>query len=216
MHFNGEITEKNINDLYYRYRYYASTAILFTIYYLSFGITLILTIVMQKTDVTFPQIFYDIKDFIILLIHIAGIKVGNAIFRLFNYFLYKINGKLRLYIIGENGKTWCILIICLTSIFLSFKHQWMSDMRPVAISIIVGRFFWVDNKRNNTIRIIKSFFDLPQEIALMYIEISYLIFANCVLNIPFFSTVICTVCGHIFLSLFSCYKELEIIYQYSR
>ena len=127
-----------------------------------FAFSLSLTYFIQET--------YDQNLFVKsgLLSTIIIVCIGNMARLIYNgvcNILHKIYKKDMLLYIGENSRTWAFIMSCLmffiASTFLKIEDNNFELIGFSAISIILGKFFWVDTTKNSVKSLLKSFFALP-------------------------------------------------------
>lgn len=164
------------------YRYCISGIVLLVIYILISCLSLVLSGVVSEAIDSYITQLEDIKDLIVIFILILGFKLGDWSFSLISHLLRKISNKFSLYCIGRNGKTWCVLLVSLYYIFISFLDERLGIIRTIGISIIIGRFFWVLNERHHIKKVLLSFFILPHNITVVYIGLTYAMYNACIKN----------------------------------
>lgn len=193
------------------YRYCVSGIVLLFIYILISCLSLVLSGAVAEAIDSYITQLEDIKDLIIIFILILGFKLGDWLFSLINHILCKMSNKFSLYYIGRNGKTWCVLLVSLYYIFISFLNERLGIIRTIGISIIIGRFFWVLNEKHHIKKILLSFFILPHDISVIYIGLTYAMYNACIKNVSKKQSIISYIMGTLLYYVFIFIKHWKQI-----
>lgn len=153
---------------------------------------------------------YKVTEVLSLLIIITGIQIGNLIANIFNKIILK-KLPFKIYYIGENSRTWCLLIISLVYLMLSSTDARLDSVEKLTFSIIIGKLFWIDNKKNPFKRILKSFCMLPYPVAYFYLIILFGAYTGFVINVKTMSIILSIIISTFIFYIFIVIKYLPQI-----
>ena len=171
------MNKRNLVRKYYNekiFSYYLSNMVYFAISFFVF-------ILAFSFENFFINAFkYSIPIFLIetSIISYIILVIANFMMKLIYYFVVNFFNKyskdVQLRYLGVEARMWIIINCCIFFIPLYFGSY--KRVSILAISVISGKLFWVDNNKKNCIYLLKIFFSLPYCVYFFYTSlISYLL-----------------------------------------
>lgn len=162
------LKELSLND--FNQKYQTSTEVFFVNECIMIYFAYLIAVCIPKNDN-----FMNLSGTTSIIIMVISGSLSNFIYRkIITLWNKHVDTKKKLFYVGENTRTWTILIVSFIAFAgLAYGDKISVQISYLAFSIIFGKLFWIENKRNNICKILRSFLSLPYCINLQYISILY-------------------------------------------
>lgn len=81
--------------------------------------------------------------------------------------IFNFTKKNSLRILGYNSRMWAFIVVCIFYAVISSDEE-IGEMSYIASSIVWGKLFWIDDKKEGIKHLLSSFWDLPLLVILLY------------------------------------------------
>ncbi len=151
-----------------------------------FFVAVLLATVIPESISQAKEYFINVSGLASNIILIFGGLISVKSYRLLIKILNRIIPCAHLRQLGYTPQMWAFITVCIFYFFIGLCNEGTESISYLTISIILGRFFWIDNNKNDIKRLFLSFFELPHNLCIFYILSNYIccvcIYTNIILG----------------------------------
>ncbi len=158
--------------------YFISNLLFFAISFGVFLLAFVFAVAVPEGISQTKEYFINISGITSNIILIFGGKFSVGFHRLIIKILNKIIPRASLRYLGHMPQMWAFIVVFILYFSVGLCNKATNSISYLAIAIVMGKFLWIDNNRNDIKRLFLSFFDLSYDLCILYIMFSYIAFVH--------------------------------------
>lgn len=119
------------------------------------------------------EYYVNVSGLTSMIILAFGGVVTKKVYYCLNIMVKKLLPNCKLHYISENNRMWAFLIVSMIYCLITLTDERGEKISYMALSVIIGRMFWIDNKKNSLKKFFRSFFDIPHLLGVFYVLFIY-------------------------------------------